>query len=98
MKKVSITASALALVAWSQLAIAQSTLIDGQVTKVDASAGNVTIKHGPIKKLEMDQGMTMVFHAQDPDLLKGVKAGDKIKFDADSVNGQLTVTKIEKGK
>jgi len=73
-------------------------LIDGQVTKVDPSAGNITIKHGPIKKLEMDQGMTMVFHAQDPDLLKGVKAGDKIKFDADSVNGQLTVTKIEKGK
>ena len=98
MKKVAITASALALVTWSQLAIAQSALIDGQVTKVDASAGNITIKHGPIKKLEMDQGMTMVFHAPDPGLLKGVKAGDKIKFDADSVNGQLTVTKIEKGK
>jgi Cu(I)/Ag(I) efflux system periplasmic protein CusF len=98
MKKIAITASVLALVAWSQLAIAQSTLIAGQVTKVDASAGNITIKHGPIKKLEMDQGMTMVFHAQDPDLLKGVKAGDKIKFDADSVNGQLTVTIIEKGK
>ena len=98
MKKVAITATALALVTWSQLAIAQSALIDGQVTKVDASAGNVTIKHGPIKKLDMDQGMTMVFHAQDPGLLKGVKAGDKIKFDADSVNGQLTVTKIEKGK
>ena len=98
MKKIAITASMLALVAWSQLAIAQSTLIDGQVTKVDASAGNITIKHGPIKKLEMDQGMTMVFHAQDPDLLKGVKAGDKIKFDADSVNGQLTLTKIEKTK
>ena len=98
MKKIAITASLLALAAWSQLAIAQSTLIDGQVTKVDASAGNITIKHGPIKKLEMDQGMTMVFHARDPDLLKGVKAGDKIKFDADSINGQLTVTKIEKGK
>ena len=98
MKKVAITATALALVTWSQLAIAQSALIDGQVTKVDASAGNVTIKHGPIKKLDMDQGMTMVFHAQDPGLLKGVKAGDKIKFDADSVNGQLTLTKIEKAK
>ena len=46
----------------------------------------------------MDQGMTMVFHAQDTDLLKAVKAGDKIKFDAESVNGQLTVTKIEKSK
>jgi Cu/Ag efflux protein CusF len=31
-------------------------------------------------------------------MLKGVKAGDKIKFDADSVNGQLTLMKIEKGK
>ena len=81
-----------------QAASAQSALIDGQVTKVDPSAGNITIKHGPIKKLEMDQGMTMVFHAQDPGMLKGVKAGDKVKFDAESVNGQLTLTKIEKGK
>jgi Cu(I)/Ag(I) efflux system periplasmic protein CusF len=42
--------------------------------------------------------MTMVFHAQDPTLIKTVKAGDKIKFDAEDVNGQLTVTKIEKAK
>jgi len=27
-----------------------------------------------------------------------LKAGDKVKFDADKVNGQLTVTKIEKTK
>ena len=98
MRKVAVLISALALCVGSPAALAQSTLIDGQVTKVDASAGNVTIKHGPIKKLEMDVGMTMVFHAQDPEMLKTVKAGDKIKFDADSVNGQLTVTKIEKAK
>jgi Cu(I)/Ag(I) efflux system protein CusF len=98
MKKAAILISAFALCACLQAALAQATLIAGQVTKVDASAGNVTIKHGPIKKLDMDQGMTMVFHAQDPEMLKSVKAGDKIKFDADSVNGQLTVTKIEKAK
>ena len=97
MKKVAILISALAICAWSQAASAQA-LIDGQVTKVDQSAGDITIKHGPIKKLDMNQGMTMVFHAQDPDMLRTVKAGDKIKFDADSVNGQLTLTKIEKGK
>jgi Cu(I)/Ag(I) efflux system periplasmic protein CusF len=79
-------------------ALAQAGLIDGQVVKVDTSTSNITIKHGPIKKLDMDQGMTMVFHAPDADLLKGVKAGDKIKFDAESVNGQYTVTKIEKAK
>ena len=52
----------------------------------------------PIKKFDMDEGMTMVFRAQDPAMLKTVKAGDKIKFDADKINGQFTVTKIEKAK
>jgi Cu(I)/Ag(I) efflux system protein CusF len=89
---------ALALCAGAQAALAQSTLIDGQVTKVDQSASKITIKHGPIKKLGMDQGMTMVYRAQDPAMLKAVKAGDKVKFDAEDVNGQSTVTKIEKTK
>lgn len=89
---------ALALCASAQTAGSQASLIAGQVTKVDKSAGKITIKHGPIKKLGMDQGMTMVFKAQDPAMLKTVKAGDKINFDADEVNGQFTVTKIEKTK
>lgn len=79
-------------------AFAQSGMVDGQITKVDASAGKLTIKHGPLKKLGMDEGMTMVFRAQDPAMLKAVKAGDKVKFDAEKVNGQFTVTRIEKSK
>src|SRR5262249_39071039 len=71
-----------------------STMADGEVVKIDQSAGKITIKHGPIKKLAMDEGMTMVFRAEDPALLKQVKAGDKIKFHAENVNGQYTVTKI----
>jgi Cu(I)/Ag(I) efflux system protein CusF len=77
---------------------AQTGLADGEVTKVDESAGKITIKHGPIKKLDMDEGMTMVFTASDPAMLKQVKAGDKIRFDAENRNGQFTVTKIEKKK
>jgi Cu(I)/Ag(I) efflux system periplasmic protein CusF len=86
---------ALALSIAAQSAVAQSALIDGQVTKVDQSAGKITIKHGPAKRLGMESGMTMVYKAQDPALLKAVKAGNKIKFDAEQVNGQYTVTKIE---
>ena len=71
-------------------------MIDGQVTKIDEPAGKITIKHGPIKKLDMDEGMTMVFRAQDPAMLKGLKAGDKVKFEPDRVNGQFTVMKIQK--
>ena len=80
------------------LAAAQQGMVDGEVTKVDESAGKITIKHGPIKKLNMDEGMTMVFKAGDPAMLRQVKPGDKIKFDPDNVNGQFTVTKIEKKK
>jgi Cu/Ag efflux protein CusF len=80
------------------LAFAQQGLIDGQVTKVDQSAAKITIKHGPIPKLDMDVGMTMVFAVADPKMLSTVKAGDRIKFDAERVNGQLTVTKVQKAR
>jgi Cu(I)/Ag(I) efflux system periplasmic protein CusF len=89
---------ALALSIGSQGALAQWDLIDGQVIKVDQSAGKITIKHGPAKRLGMENGMTMVYKAQDPAMLKAVKVGNKIKFDAEQVNGQYTVTKIEKAK
>jgi Cu/Ag efflux protein CusF len=80
----------------SQMVTAQSGLIDGEVMKVDQSANKITLKHGPIRKLGMNEGMTMVFAAKDPALLNNVKAGDKVKFDAERVNGQFTVTRIEK--
>jgi Cu/Ag efflux protein CusF len=79
-------------------AAAPAALINGQVMKIDQSAGDITLRHGPIKKLGMDRGMTMVFKAQEPSMLKVVKAGDRVKFDAEDVNGQYIVTKIEKAK
>jgi len=97
-KTLLIAAAALSLTASSlaPVALAQSNMIDGRVTKIDEAAGKITIKHGPIKKLDMDEGMTMVFRAQDPEMLKGLKAGDTIKFEPDRVNGQFTVMKIQK--
>ena len=76
-------ALALVLAVGTAPACAQSELVDGQVTKIDQSAGKITIKHGPIKKFDMDDGMTMVFRARDPAMLKAVKAGDKVKFEAE---------------
>ena len=78
--------------------LAQSNLTDGLVTKIDTSAGKITIKHGPMKKFDMEDGMTMVYHVNDPALLTTVKAGDKVKFDAENVNGQFIVTTIQKAK
>lgn len=86
-----------AMLAPSNPARAGTTLADGEITKIDESASNITIRHGPIKKLDMD-GMTMVFRVEEPAMLKTVKVGDKIKFDVERVKGQFTVTKIEKAK
>lgn len=95
-KSIVVTASVLAFLAANLPIEAQSELVDGQVTKVDQSAGKITIKHRPIRSLDMNEGMTMVFRVQDAGMLKQVKAGDKVKFSAERVNGALTVTKIQK--
>ena len=67
---------------------------DGEVRKVDKSAGRVTIKHGPLVNLDMPS-MTMVFRVKDPAMLDQVKEGDKIKFSADRIDAAITVTEIQ---
>jgi Cu/Ag efflux protein CusF len=91
-----VLAAAVALASLSMPAPALAQMVSGQVVKVDEAAGKITIKHGPIKKFDMDDGMTMAWRAQDPAMLKQVKAGDRIRFEPDRVNGQFTVTRIEK--
>lgn len=88
----------LAVLASSQFAWSQSELVSGLVKKIDEAAGKITIRHGPIKKFDMEDGMTMVYHVQDPAMLTMVKPGDKVKFNADQINGQFTVLKIQKEK
>lgn len=67
---------------------------EGEVRKVDKEQGKLTLKHGPIANLAMP-GMTMVFKVADPKALGTLKAGDKVRFLAEKVNGALTVTAIE---
>jgi len=95
MKRIAI--GLIAALSLSGAALAQGLpTVTGTVEKVDTAQSKVTIDHGPIKNLDMD-AMTMVFRAQDPALLKGIKAGDKVQFTADRVNGQISVTSIKKG-
>jgi Cu/Ag efflux protein CusF len=72
-------------------------LTEGEVRKVDKDAKKITLKHGPIQNLEMP-AMTMVFQVKDPAMLEQVKAGDKVKFQAEKIGGRFTVTRIVAGK
>ncbi|KWC21360.1 RND transporter [Burkholderia ubonensis] len=78
-----------------QGAEAASGMSHGEIRKVDTAAGKLTIKHGPLENLGMD-AMTMVFKVKDAAMLSQVKAGDRIDFVADEVNGALTVTTLQK--
>ena len=96
---IALAVSALWLAANPLAGMAQSDdYVSGQVTKIDEASGKITIRHGPIKKFDMDASMTMAFRAGDPAMLKAVKPGDRVRFVPDRVNGQFTVTKIEKVK
>ena len=74
---------------------AQAQSVEAEVRKVDTAQGKLTLKHGEIKKLDMP-AMTMVFKVRDPKMLDGLAVGDKIRIDADKIDGQYTVTALSK--
>lgn len=91
-------AAALLGAALSLSALAQDTLSEGEVRRVDKSSGKITLKHGEIRNLDMPP-MTMVFGVPDKALLEKVKAGDKVRFAADKdAAGNYVVTSIEAQK
>lgn len=96
MNRISYTIAA-AMLLFATAATAQD-VAKGEVRKIDESAGKITLKHGPIKSLGMDEGMTMVFRVKDPAMLKKVKVGDKVDFEAENASTGYTVTKLQKTK
>ncbi len=70
-------------------------MAEAEVRKVDKDAKKVTLKHGPIKNLDMP-GMTMVFQVKDAALLEKFAVGDKIMFTAEQQQGAFVVTGAEK--
>ena len=71
-------------------------LVEGEVRKVDKDARKLTIRHGPLPRLDMPTAMTMVYQVRDQAILDQVKAGDKIRFTAEKAGGQFAVTRIER--
>ena len=70
-----------------------SGMSEGEVRKIDPAVGKLTLRHGHLRNLDMP-GMTMVFRVKDPSWLEQVKVGDKVRFVAERVNGNLTVTAL----
>ena len=80
-----------------KVAQAAAPLAEAEVRKVDKEAKKITLRHGPIANLDMPS-MTMVFQVKDAAMLDQVKAGDKVRFQAEKIGSQYTVTHIEPEK
>jgi Cu/Ag efflux protein CusF len=100
MKLTKLASAVLALSLFAPLAVsAQDAMVKGEVKKIDVAGGKITMTSGPIKNLDMDDdNMTMVFLVQDPAMLKKVKPGDKVQFEAEKATAGFTITKLQKAK
>jgi Cu/Ag efflux protein CusF len=95
---INITAALALTLGTTTATLAAGASISGEVKKIDESAGKITLKHGPAKSLGMEEPMTMVYRVKDPALLKQVKVGDKVTFEAEEAASGYTVTKLQKSK
>lgn len=75
---------------------AQNAAIDGEIMKINESSGSIMLKHGPAPSLGLKEAMTMVYEVRDHALLKQVKVGDTVRFEAESGDDGFTVTKLQK--
>ena len=90
-------AGALMMIVPVTAAVAQSATIDGVVDKINENSANITLKHGPAPSLGFKEAVTMVYEVRDAAMLKQLKVGDKVKFEAEGGEEGFMVTKIEKG-
>ena len=71
--------------------LSQAQIAEGEVRKIDKAQAKLTLRHGEIKSLDMPP-MTMVFRVKDAKMLDALNVGDKVRFDAEKIDGQYTVT------
>jgi Cu(I)/Ag(I) efflux system protein CusF len=86
---------AAAMLAAAGTAQAQGAMTEGEVRKVEGD--KITLKHNEIKSLDMP-AMTMVFKVANPAWAARLQPGDKVRFTAEKVGGQYTITKLEAAK
>jgi len=95
MKKLWTSFSLSAAVLAVGMSAASAQTVNGEVVKIEVDRGRITLKHDAIPNLEMD-GMTMVYRVADPAMLTQVREGERVRFEASRVNGNITVTRIQR--
>ena len=75
-------------------AAATAELSEGEVVRWDPRTSKVTLRHGPIKNLDMPP-MTMVFTVKDTTNAAAISPGAKLRFRAEQQQGAHVLTQVE---
>ncbi|AOG24934.1 copper-binding protein [Acidovorax sp. RAC01] len=75
-------------------ATSASDLSEGEVVRWDPRTSKVTLRHGPIKNLDMPP-MIMVFVVKDTTNAAAITPGAKLRFRAEQQQGAYVLTRVE---
>jgi Cu(I)/Ag(I) efflux system membrane fusion protein len=67
---------------------------EGTVQEINASAGTLTLEHGPVPSLKWP-AMTMEFKAKDRALLQGLKPGQRVEFEFFEQSGDYVIERVK---
>lgn len=65
----------------------------GRVVAVDPAAGRITLEYRPLPLLP--EGGVRVFAVEDPTILKGLSAGDRVRFDVEREGRRYVLRHLE---
>lgn len=68
-------------------------LASGRIVAVDPAAGKITLEYRPLPLLP--EGGVRVFNVEDPAALKGLSAGDRVRFEVEREGRRYVVTRLE---
>jgi Cu/Ag efflux protein CusF len=71
----------------------EAQLASGRVVAVDRAAGRITLEYRPLPLLP--EGGVRVFAVEDPTILKGLSAGDRVRFDVEREGRHYVLTHLE---
>jgi Cu/Ag efflux protein CusF len=95
--KASLIALALAAIGTLVISTASAQQVrDGSVSKIDEPNGTITIQQTPDGTVGTSNAASSDFKVQDGLLFNALRAGDKVTFTVDDINGAKTITKLQR--
>jgi Cu/Ag efflux protein CusF len=68
-------------------------LASGRVVAIDPAAGKITLDYRPLPLLP--EGGVRIFSVEDPSLLKGLSAGDRVRFEVERDGRRFVLRYLE---